>query len=83
MQSRLECRAESEKTTAESEKTTAERRAEQRREQMIDESSVETRAALIGEQNRGAKAQRCRGAKAQTCRGAKAKTGRVSCRKKK
>ena len=42
---------------------------------MSDESSAETRAALRGEQNRGAKAQRCRGAKA--------KTGRVSCREKK
>ena len=50
---------------------------------MSDESSAETRAALRGEQNRGAKAQRCRGAKAQTCRGAKAKTGRVSIREKK
>ena len=68
MQSRVACRAESEKTTAE-------RRAEQRREQMSDESSAETRAALRGEQNRGAKAQ--------TCRGATAKTGRVSCREKK
>ena len=39
-----------------------------RREQMRDESSAETRVALRGEKNRGAKAQRCRGA-----------TGRVSC----
>ena len=68
MQSRVECRAESEKTTAE-------RRAEQRREQMSDENSAEIRAALRGEQNRNAKAQRCRGAKA--------KTGRVSWREKK
>ena len=50
---------------------------------MIDESSAEARAALKGEQNRGAKAQRCRDAKAQTCRGAKAKTARVSCRRRK
>ena len=42
---------------------------------MRDESSAETRAALRGEQNRGAKAQ--------MCRGAKAKTGRVSCRERK
>ena len=62
MQSRVECRAESEKTTAE-------RRAEQRREQMSDESSAETRAALRGDQNRGAKAQRCRGADVQRRKG--------------
>ena len=65
MQSRVECRAESEKTTAE-------RRAEQRREQMSDQSSAETRAALRGEQNRGAKAQRLqrrRGADVQRRKG--------------
>ena len=56
MQNRVECRAESEKTTAER------RKAEQRREQMSDESSAETRAALKIEQNRSA---RRRGAEAQ------------------
>ena len=62
MQSRGECRAESEKTAAE-------RRAEQRREQMNDESSVETRAALRGEQNRGAEVQRRKGADVQRRKG--------------
>ena len=55
MQSRVECRAESEKTTA-----------EQRREQISDESSAEPRAALKGEQNRGAEVQRRKGEKQQS-----------------
>ena len=64
MQSRVECRAESEKTTAE-------RGAEQRQEQMSDESSAETRAALRGEQKRrkGAEVQRRKGADVQRRKG--------------
>ena len=69
MQIRVECRAESEKTTAE-------RKEEQRREQMSDESSAETRAALRGKQNKGAKAQWRRRAEAQRRKPAEFRTER-------